>query len=147
MAIVQTRTFSSASPRLVMAIFAGVVLFILIVGFVVLKFTAPAARAANDVFETIATRGADAAWHDASPDFQQAVSEPRFAAFVTTHRLGTFRQASWSRTSVRGSNAYFAGSVTLAGSSPHARIALVHSGAGWHLQALAILDGAAGRLP
>ncbi len=139
--VVDGRQFeTSASPKMVMAIIAVVILLIAAIAAIVLAATAPARRAATAVFQTIATRGADVAWQQSSSDFRRAVPEPRFAAFVVTHRLAGFRSASWNRVSVTNSRASLAGSALLATSTLRARVALVADGDRWRLGALAVDD-------
>jgi hypothetical protein len=147
MAIGETRITTSASPKLIVAFLGGILLFIALIAVVLIKATGPASKAATAVFATTATQGPDRAWHDASPDFQRAVSKQAFATFSQAHHLRDFHSASWNHTSVSGSSAHLAGSLSLASRSFGVRIGLAYVDNAWRLEAVSVDDGSWSGLP
>lgn len=147
MAIGEARITTSASPKIVAAVLGGILLFISLIAIVLIKATGPASKAATAVFATIAMRGPDRAWQNASPDFRHSVSQQAFTTFSQAHHLGDFRSARWNHVSLSGSSAHLAGSLSLANGSFGARIGLAYVGNAWRLQAVSIDDGLWSGLP
>lgn len=119
-------------------ILIGLAIFAVIVAVAVSAafwLTSGAVKEAERFLRTNATQGPNAAWRQASPGFQAAITPEGWAALSKSQGLSRYTEASWNRRSVSGHEAKLGGTITLAdGGRMPAEATLIEDASGWKVQ-------------